>query len=960
MTFVGVEFAANEGLAIVSVNWLTPRKKEVFWPDSKKQSCYEKLLKNHTIPDEDSWHLFPIQRCFFNTELTSDLQSDESDSELLQSRKVRARKRPISESSDSGDSDESKQTCELKRPEKISINILKPKDDLADTISLVSDLDANTARANKDFEKIESSIPRSINLPSPRTPLCENSDVPVDTNSSISELVRSPIPEILGSSKARNLILGIPGSSKVRSPIPETPSGSLTSGSSFSTPKINRSSTLRENFALESNDKLLSSIFYVREQNKLIISLLTQIINKQSSENAYGILEEIPHLPINNEEDFTILENYLESDDNLKKLVNYLQKLGGKDAICKVNIILKKILTNELASGYNYFGKRPGKKNHFQLYDLMMLLLVDQGICDNIILEPQYIVRPTFINPTNSSGSSDVDFNYDTDSSEIFIPLKDQLRHWAVTTSVSHSSVTSLLHILSPYYPNELPLDCRTLLRTPTHMVAKKLNSGEYSHIGFEKSCIQILERLSDIPDNLEIAFNIDGIPLFKSSSLQLWPILAQIKNIKSSPFAEFNSPLQSGLQFQNKNYSIELHSFICDAQARSFLKCVKSHTGYSSCEKCTDGGEYFNGRMIFLSTNKPLRTDTTFLQQLDEDHHLDVSPLINLPIGMVSQFPINYMHNCCLRIMRKLLNSGISGKLPTRLGSTNVKLLSDVLVSLKKHIPVELNRKPRTLSELPRWKATEFRTFILYLGPVVLKKFLNIAVYEHFFIVGSLLKLFVDHCVAIYGKEFLIYNIHTICHLHKDVQKFGVIDNFSAFPFENYLSSLKRMVKSTINPLQEIYNRIHEMNSCASIITTAKNYLETKFEHSNGPLHDNIQNKNIKQFKKLIIKNITLSICTYSKSDCFCMMNDEVLEIHNIIVDNNNIHVVGKKFTLYESLYNYPLSSKLLKVYLVSNLSKEFYVWHVFDHVLTKCILLPYERENKKWASMPIIHSLM
>ncbi|KAJ8931529.1 hypothetical protein NQ314_015544 [Rhamnusium bicolor] len=328
MTFVGVEFAANEGLAIVSVNWLTHRKKEVFWPDSKKQSCYEKLLKNHTIPDEDSWQLYSIQRCFFNTdtyekarqklkkaELTSDLQSDESDSELLESKKVRARKRPISESSDSGDSDESKQTCELKRPEKNSITILKPKD----TIALVSDLDTNTMLQQTLFHVRISS---------------------------------SPIPEILGSLKAQNLILGTPGSSKVRNPIPETPSGSLISGSSFST-----SSTLRENSALETNDKLLSSIFYVREQNKLIISLLTQIVNKQSSENAHGILEEIPHLPINTEENFIILENSLESDDNLKKL-----KLGGKDAISKVNIILKKILTNELASGYNFFGKRPGKK----------------------------------------------------------------------------------------------------------------------------------------------------------------------------------------------------------------------------------------------------------------------------------------------------------------------------------------------------------------------------------------------------------------------------------------------------------------------------------------------------------------------------------------------------------------------------------------------------------------------
>ncbi|KAJ8929964.1 hypothetical protein NQ314_017287 [Rhamnusium bicolor] len=318
MTFVGVEFTANEGLAIFS--------------------CYEKLLKNHTIPDEDSWQLYSIQRCFFNTELTSDLQSDESDSELLQSKKERARKRPISESSDSGDQMNQNKLVNLKGLKKMSINILKLKDDLADTIALVSDLDTNTVRANKDFE---SSIPRSINLPSPRTPLCENSDAPADTNSSISELVRSPIPEILGSSKARNLILGTPGFSKVRSPIPETPSGSLILGSSFSTPKINRTT-------LQSNDKLLSSIFYVREQNKLIISLLMQIVNKQSSENAPGILE-----------------NYLESDDNLKKLVDYLQKLEGKDAISKVSIILKKILTNELASRYNFFGKKAKQKTIF-------------------------------------------------------------------------------------------------------------------------------------------------------------------------------------------------------------------------------------------------------------------------------------------------------------------------------------------------------------------------------------------------------------------------------------------------------------------------------------------------------------------------------------------------------------------------------------------------------------------
>ena len=39
----------------------------------------------------------------------------------------------------------------------------------------------------------------------------------------------------------------------------------------------------------------------------------------------------------------------------------------------------------------------------------------------------------------------------------------------------------------------------------------------------------------------------------------------------------------------------------------------------------------------------------------------------------------------------------------------------------------------PRELSELDRWKATEFRQFLLYTGPVVLRHVVTEAVYDHF-----------------------------------------------------------------------------------------------------------------------------------------------------------------------------------------------------------------------------------
>jgi hypothetical protein len=93
------------------------------------------------------------------------------------------------------------------------------------------------------------------------------------------------------------------------------------------------------------------------------------------------------------------------------------------------------------------------------------------------------------------------------------------------------------------------------------------------------------------------------------------------------------------------KNYIIKIHSIICDAPARSFLKCIKSHAGYSSCEKCTVTGRYVLGRVILNSISEPRRSDESFLRQLDKDHHITISPLTELPIGLVTNFPLDYMH---------------------------------------------------------------------------------------------------------------------------------------------------------------------------------------------------------------------------------------------------------------------------------------------------------------------------
>lgn len=181
--------------------------------------------------------------------------------------------------------------------------------------------------------------------------------------------------------------------------------------------------------------------------------------------------------------------------------------------------------------------------------------------------------------------------------------------------------------------------------------------------------------------------------------------------------------------------------------------------------------------------------------------------------------------------------------------------------------LPVEFERKPRELKYLLRWKAVEYRSFLLYLGPVALKGILDQEKYNNFMILNEansillnqtsiqnhklrgysreLLRHFVQSFMILYHPSFITYNFHNLIHLVHDADYFAPIipmltlDTISAFPFENYLQQIKRMTRGKNNPLEQIGNRMAELltvNSTLNPQTFQKHPIYSKM-HCNGPL---------------------------------------------------------------------------------------------------------------------------
>ena len=618
--------------------------------------------------------------------------------------------------------------------------------------------------------------------------------------------------------------------------------------------------------------------------------------------------------------------------------------------------------------------------------------------CNSIagISSTQQFVSDTFAIDDLSDGDlSDATISDEATSSDDCSSVVKQLAEWTTQFNISQAALSAVLQIFRSANV-DVPKDARTVMNTPQTVSVSSVAGGSYFYFGIGSS---IRSRMNDADELLcgsevNLNINIDGLPLSRSSSVQFWPILGTLQEIKlSEPFviaiysgskkpdsvhdflkdfiSEMKDLQKNQITVNGKSYSVNLAAIICDAPARSFVKCTKGHSGYNSCERCTQEGDYYDNRMTFPEMAAPARTDEQFASWNDKDHQPELSPLVSLGVGCVSQVPLDYMHLVCLGVVRRMIFLWIQGRpVKHRIGSNVVSQISEHLLSLRNDIPREFSRKPRSLIEVRNWKATEFRQFLLYTGPVVLAGKLPDRMYQCFMLLSvaltillnetfcqsycdyaeQLLTVFVKNFASMYGQSELVYNVHNLLHLAQDARRYGALDKISSFPFENYLGRLKKMARKPSQHVSQIVRRIVEREHAhQSTVWMSNPSKPHRKPHTSGPLPAKFAN--CCQYKQFVKPGCFIS-CT-GKDNCFSLDGKTILIRNILTTPTEETLVVYEDFERSESVFSYPLQSSDIGINLVQNLSGRLSVANICN-VGQKCVLLHHK---SGFVAIPLLH---
>lgn len=222
----------------------------------------------------------------------------------------------------------------------------------------------------------------------------------------------------------------------------------------------------------------------------------------------------------------------------------------------------------------------------------------------------------------------------------------------------------------------------------------------------------------------------------------------------------------------------------------------------------------------------------------------------------------------------------------------------------------------------------------------------------------------FIEIFAELYGEHHMNSNVHNLSHIVDEVERFGELESFSAYPFENQLGKMKRLLRHGDRPLAQIAKRMIEDMKCSmdSIkIDTAEKKdmaLSKRNDGSNvpNPFKSSIE-ENYLFYCKIDLKKFSLGT---DPANCwFLTTKNEIACVTNII-HRSTQHDVQLCCIEIDEKFNFfivPIESRYLNIYCArqdAHLDKKEKVFALSD-VKCKLARLPY---GEMQVFVPLLHT--
>jgi len=355
---------------------------------------------------------------------------------------------------------------------------------------------------------------------------------------------------------------------------------------------------------------------------------------------------------------------------------------------------------------------------------------------------------------------------------------------------------------------------------------------------------------------NFSVTVNTDGVKIFHSSKFSVWPLLLSINELNFDEKAKhivicclwfgnakpnvdtFLEPFtiqarrlsHKGFQWKDSSGRIHISKvafplLVADAPARAMLTNFMQYNGFYGCGFCEHEGKRVpkgDGTVQVYPLVHPMPPNRTHGKSYEQAQTATVSfrqhvggvkgmsllyllPFFDIIKGVVP----DYMHCILLGIVKQFLNLWLTST-NEPFFITDYKLIDEIILTACP--PDEIRRVLRSLDHRLIWKASEFRVWLLFYSPIVLKHLLPRKYYKHWLIlvkgmhmllkknisrkdieiVRKLFFKFVSQVQLLYGEDQVSYNVHLLQHIVDSVTYWGCPWAYSAFMYEDIGGTLK------------------------------------------------------------------------------------------------------------------------------------------------------------------------